>query len=146
MLGVLVVGGEVGNVQLLFATGVPAPAMPIAPIERGVIMVGPDEPIDTHHLFRSGELGASSVLSLGESGRLVEAPQSSEDRPRREAKARVPGEPGSAPRSGAREAAREAAEYRRAFVAARYNVAEAARRLGLTRAQLDYRLKRHGLV
>ncbi|MEI7447939.1 MAG: helix-turn-helix domain-containing protein, partial [Burkholderiales bacterium] len=41
--------------------------------------------------------------------------------------------------------AQEGAEYRRALVAARYNVAEAARRLGLSRAQLAYRLKRHGI-
>jgi len=39
----------------------------------------------------------------------------------------------------------EAQQYRNALVASRYNVAEAARQLGLTRAQLAYRLKRLGL-
>ena len=111
-------------------------------VERGVIMAGPDEPIDLHHLFRSGELLALQVLSLGDSGKLIESAQPSEESTRRE------------PRSSKKVAntdlqlpsGKEVAEYRRALISARYNVAEAARRLGLTRAQLAYRLKRHGLL
>ena len=111
-------------------------------VERGVIMVGPDEPIDVHHLFRGGELKAASVLSLGDGGRLIEAPQAAEVHPRPQPASTAKAEATSSLRS----TGREAAEYRRALVSARYNVAEAARRLGLTRAQLAYRLKRHGLI
>ena len=41
---------------------------------------------------------------------------------------------------------REASDYRKALANARYNVAEAARSLGLTRPQLAYRLKKAGIV
>jgi len=111
-------------------------------IERGVIMVGPDEPIDVHHLFRSGELKASGVMSLGAGGRLIASPQATEDVTPSVPKATLH----RSADSTAAASGREVAEYRRALVAARYNVAEAARQLGLTRAQLSYRLKRYGLA
>lgn len=111
-------------------------------VERGVIMAGPEEAIDVHHLFRGGELKASSLLSLGDSGRLIEAAQPADEA----GPVRGRTAPRAGPPAAPRGAAREAAEYRRVLVSARYNVAEAARRLGLTRAQLAYRLKRHGLA
>jgi two-component system, NtrC family, response regulator HydG len=111
-------------------------------IERGVIMVGPDEPIDVHHLFRSGELKVANVMSLGAAGRLIVAPQSTEEVMPSAPKPGIPKGPEAAPKASGK----EVAEYRRALVSARYNVAEAARRLGLTRAQLAYRLKRYGLI
>ena len=111
-------------------------------VERGVIMTGPEEPIDLHHLFRSGELQASQALSLGDSGKLIEAAQPAGDSLRREALSSKRAPTTDSPRGSNK----EAAEYRRALVSARYNVAEAARRLGLTRAQLAYRLKIHGLL
>lgn len=111
-------------------------------VERGVIMVGPDEPIDVHHLFRGGELAGATALSLGDAGRLIESPRPSEPDDRA-ATRRPSGHRRTDPPRGR---GKEAAEYRSALVSARYNVAEAARRLGLTRAQLAYRLKRLGLA
>lgn len=104
-------------------------------VERGVIMVNPGEPIDVHHLFRSGEISVIETLGLSEKGQLsaavaVDIDESSRPSdPRRvnaksEASARDP----------------NAQKYRKALVAARYNVAEAARSLNLSRAQLSYRL------
>lgn len=109
-------------------------------VERGVIMVGQNEPIDVHHLFRSGE-HPTHVLSLGASGRLVEAALPEADVPLRKNTIAS-----ASPCNSETRPAKELATYRKALVAARYNVAAAARQLGLTRAQLAYRLKRHGLV
>ena len=114
-------------------------------VERGVIMASHDEPIDVHHLFRSGELLRTAPLGLGEGGRLTRPPMPAAELPGPRGKAdRLAVEAGelAAPHTGGK----EAAAYRRALVAARYNVAEAARTLGLTRAQMAYRLKRYGLV
>ena len=112
-------------------------------IERGVIMVGHDEPVDVHHLFRSGELKATRALGLGAAGRLTDALPlnlSNENNAAHDSEA-VHSQPSlAAPKS-----ALDALRYRKALVSARYNVARAARDLGLTRAQLAYRLKRHGL-
>ncbi|NIC40280.1 sigma-54-dependent Fis family transcriptional regulator [Aquabacterium sp. A08] len=104
-------------------------------VERGVIMADDDEPIDLHHLFRGGEAPAMP-WGLRGGGRLAEAPVAAPPAPGRGARA--------APRSA--EARQEAQRYRNALVAHRYNVAETARQLGLTRAQLAYRLKRLGLT
>lgn len=109
-------------------------------VERGVIMTGPDEPIDVHHLFRSGEVAAQMPLGLGSTGRLTEPPmsspaQSSEALPKR---ARVLADGGSPDK-------KQASVYRSALVSNRYNVAEAARQMGLTRAQFAYRLKKYGI-
>ncbi len=106
-------------------------------IERGVIMAGPDEPIDVVHLFRGGEIEAPQGLSPGPDGRLTEL--------------RAPGAGvATTPPAGevpARAGASAGAEdYLDALLAARYNVAAAARSLGLSRAQLAYRLKRQGLL
>lgn len=115
-------------------------------IERGVIMVGPNEPIDVHHLFRGGEVTAGHLLSLGDGGRLVEAPQAAPEAAPPAARRPLRQAPAHTPATDRRAAGKEASEYRRALVSARYNVAAAARQLGLTRAQLAYRLKRHGLL
>lgn len=111
-------------------------------VERGVIMAGLDEPIDMHHLFRGGELSAGPLLSLDDGGRLIESalpadmPQSG-----------IPAHGGKSSRAASsRGHGKELAQYRRELVSARYNVAEAARRMGLTRAQMAYRLKRFGLL
>ena len=67
--------------------------------------------------------------------------------PARRARRSAPGAPGKASAADAdRGAAAELQRYRKAWVAARHNVAEAARALGLSRAQLAYRLKRGGLL
>jgi two-component system, NtrC family, response regulator HydG len=108
-------------------------------VERGVIMVAHGEPIDVHHLFRGGEHLDAHGLELGSEGRLTQgpAPLRIVDHESRPAK----------PVTSASSAARKGAGvYRKALVSARYNVAEAARQLGLTRAQMAYRAKRHGLL
>lgn len=109
-------------------------------VERGVIMATHDEPIDVHHMFRGGEAQATHLLSLGESGRLVEtkAPMMEVSMPK-EVSAAISSNSGDL-------SAKELVAYRKALASTRYNVAAAARALGLTRAQLAYRLKRHGLI
>ena len=101
-------------------------------VERGVIMVENNEPIDLHHLFRSGELPVGESLVLNQGGKLAGAPPHA-------------ARPESSVSSGAG-GGREANDYRQALVNARYNMAEAARSLGLTRPQLAYRLKKAGIV
>ncbi len=78
---------------------------------------------------------------MSEGGRLIESALSAD-----ESHARMPPAQRAQPAASRAAAGREVSEYRRALLSARYNVAEAARRLGLTRAQLAYRLKRHGLI
>ncbi|NDY94065.1 sigma-54-dependent Fis family transcriptional regulator [Ideonella livida] len=121
-------------------------------VERGVIMVGHDEPIDVHHLFRGDELLESQGLLVNSVGKLMGAPQ---DAPAalsalatpapRGPRGAAAADPVAASPAGGASAAAEASRYRKALVAHKYNVSEAARHLGLTRAQLAYRLKRHGI-
>lgn len=101
-------------------------------MERGVIMVENNEPIDLHHLFRSGELPVGESLVLNQGGKLAGAPPHA-------------ARPESSVSSGTG-GGREANDYRQALVNARYNMAEAARSLGLTRPQLAYRLKKAGVA
>ena len=101
-------------------------------VERGVIMVENDEPIDVHHLFRSGELPVGESLVLNQGGKLAGTPPHASL-------------PESSVSSGAG-GGRQANDYRQALANARYNMAEAARSLGLTRPQLAYRLKKAGIV
>lgn len=105
-------------------------------VERGVIMAAHDEPIDVHHLFRGGEMLNPQTLGLGAGGRLTAAsePPPAEDNVSRAAKT-----------PAAKADGRDAARYRKALIAARYNVAQAAREMGITRAQMAYRLKRLGI-
>lgn len=119
-------------------------------VERGVIMAEPGEPIDVHHLFRGGELLSHEALGLDDRGQLAQKPTQVAPpapvlarRPRRWVHADS-GEPVADANDG--RAAAELQRYRKAWVAARYNVAAAARTLGLSRAQLAYRLKRAGLL
>ncbi|RBP03058.1 regulatory Fis family protein [Roseiarcus fermentans] len=122
-------------------------------IERGVVLAPEGAPIDTPHLFTSGELVDDRRLSLNRDGRIAPA-----------------GAPASHPRdAGADEAARLASSVktlleaeegsvepfslehfetlllRRAVDRAEGNLAAAARLLGITRAQLVYRLKSRDL-
>jgi transcriptional regulator with GAF, ATPase, and Fis domain len=113
-------------------------------IERGVIIVDPGESIDVHHLFRSGELQPREAFGLNLSGKLAVHGTAAEDvsAPHRAAPdAPAPGAPGA---TGAAQD-RSNAVCRKALIEARYNVADAARKLGLTRAQLAYRLKKAGI-
>ncbi|MGY0194313.1 sigma 54-interacting transcriptional regulator [Leptothrix sp. BB-4] len=114
-------------------------------VERGVIMALHDEPIDVHHLFRGGEHMNTVSLGLDVGGRLAESPGVAPERPAKSEKARRPDTGHEAAPPARSAAASDAAAYRKALIAARYNVAEAARQLGLSRAQLAYRLKRLGV-
>lgn len=101
-------------------------------VERGVIIVEEDEPIDLHHLFRSGELPVADSLGLNPLGRLT-------------GQSLDPLAVAPPPVPGGTSRGHEASQYRKALAEARYNVAEAARSLGLSRAQLSYRLKKAGI-
>lgn len=109
-------------------------------VERGVIMANPGEPIDVHHLFRSGEISVVESLGVSEKGQLSETLSVESDGGTRSPK---PRRENANTETSARDP--EAQKYRKALAAARYNVAEAARNLNLTRAQLSYRLKRAGI-
>ncbi|MBC7940364.1 MAG: sigma-54-dependent Fis family transcriptional regulator [Chitinophagaceae bacterium] len=115
-------------------------------VERGVIMTSHDEPIDVHHLFRSGELQGGRALALGDSGRLVQGVLAGVEAGGESIRASRDEARPIAHASASTASGKEATYYRTALLAARYNVAEAARGLGLTRAQLAYRLKRHKLI
>ncbi|WP_066341014.1 sigma-54-dependent Fis family transcriptional regulator [Azohydromonas lata] len=99
-------------------------------VERAVILVDPDEPIDVHHLFRSGEM-PGVTLALGAGGRLVQGAKDTAPVDSKALSAAAPDTP--------------AQQYAQVLRETRYNVAEAARRLGLTRPQLAYRLRKLGL-
>jgi transcriptional regulator with GAF, ATPase, and Fis domain len=112
-------------------------------IERAVIMVNDGELIDVHQLFRGGEDMGVSVLSLPASavenvsgGRLVDAPGHLALQAGVSAAPLVPGQ------------TLEDAEQQWIASALRRsggNIAAAARQLGITRATLLYRAKRHGI-
>lgn len=106
-------------------------------VERGVIMAEHDEPIDVHHMFRGNEYLSGQGLLVSTVGKLVGAPQ---EAPQTTPRTKPTG------MTGATTVASEASTYRKILLASKYNVSEAARQLGLTRAQLAYRLKRHGLL
>jgi two-component system response regulator HydG len=112
-------------------------------VERGVIMADQGEPIDVHHLFRSGEVSVIETMGLSERGQLSDSP-GIEGVMHMSSRAEKP-----AKKDGAHSASSprdpDHQKYRKALVAARYNIAEAARSLNLTRAQLSYRLKRAGI-
>lgn len=124
-------------------------------VERGVIMADQGDPIDVHHLFRSGELTANETMELTEQGQLAKSPdieihamedgkfsRSLDKQQPMERPSQQPIPQRSAPTANTRDNQR----YRKALVAARYNISEASRALGLTRAQLAYRLKRGGIL
>lgn len=111
-------------------------------VERGVIMANPSEPIDVHHMFRTGELNeTATALALGENGRLTSLTATNQN----EATTR-PAKQNFRQAEAEHVNSDEGLSYRQALVANRYNVSAAARELGLTRAQLAYRLKRLGLL
>lgn len=108
-------------------------------VERGVIMADEGEPIDLHHIFRGDEPIFGQGLSVNAQGQLSGLPpHEALDELEATGKSR-----GSTRKSSA---TADSSSYRKALVSARYNVSEAARQLGLTRAQLSYRLKRHGIL
>jgi two-component system, NtrC family, response regulator HydG len=98
-------------------------------IERGVIYAEAGGDLEISHLFTGIEEMPEFVEGLHVSGRIV----------RRSAA-------GDAMAEGLSFTEMEAETYERALSAAGGNIAAAARTLGLTRAKLEYRLRKHGLL
>ncbi len=120
-------------------------------IERGVILAEESGTLDVGHLFASDDtVETKGAFGLSDLGSLVSDPIST--------LGRGPPAGQAADRAAALDEWAEAAVQSRAtslsdvqdalvraaLKAAQGNVSEAARALGLTRAQLDYRLKKHG--
>lgn len=98
-------------------------------IERGVIYAEPGGDLEISHLFTGIEEMPEFVEGLHVSGRIVRRPGS-----------------GGAATEGLSFAEIEAETYSNALQAAGGNISAAARALGLTRAKLEYRLRKHRLI
>ncbi|SMC50383.1 sigma-54-dependent Fis family transcriptional regulator [Rhizobium sp. RU36D] len=105
-------------------------------IERGVIFANAGGFIDLQHLFTANEPFPALHSSLTRDGRvslssrpLAASPQAGSDFLSSTTELR----------------SAEIELYRQALAASRGNIAAAARSLGLTRAKLEYRLRKHGL-
>jgi two-component system, NtrC family, response regulator HydG len=105
-------------------------------IERGVVFAEADGLIDTVHLFR-GELRQERGLSPDPLGQL---------RPAGEASDETQAGPATDPPDGLPLHEIERRLYADAMQRCGGSVSAAARRLGLTRSQLDYRLRKTGLL
>ncbi|RKE79188.1 sigma-54-dependent Fis family transcriptional regulator [Rhizobium sp. AG855] len=107
-------------------------------IERGVIFADAGGWIDVHHLFTAGEVTSPFSPSLTAEGRLS-IPTS--------VSAAIRASAGTSTLRSAQElAAAEVDLYRSALDQAGGNVSAAARALGLSRAKLEYRLRKFGLL
>jgi DNA-binding NtrC family response regulator/predicted hydrocarbon binding protein len=112
-------------------------------IERGVVYADDGGQIDMIHLFSGGELLPPFSIDLDSEGRLGTKPFG--------VTAMMPKAHGGAERADVPEplprrfAEVERESYERALHLAAGNVSEAARLLGMSRAQLDYRLNRLGI-
>jgi DNA-binding NtrC family response regulator len=98
-------------------------------IERGVIYAEPGGDLEISHIFTGVEQMPEFVEGLHSSGRIIRKSPS--------------GQPDQSPRSFTEV---EVETYRSALDAAQGNVSAAARTLGLTRAKLDYRLAKLGIL
>ena len=104
-------------------------------VERGVISVDDGMAIDVHHLFRREQLPESALLAIGSHGELAPPPAQAVPNLLQHLQATLGGD--ALPL--------EAVEHRllrEAVDAEGGNLSAAARRLGLSRAQLAYRLQR----
>jgi two-component system, NtrC family, response regulator HydG len=101
-------------------------------VERGVISAGDDGIIELHHIFPNNEAHRTSVFSLGTNGELNGHPADAAE-PDMVAKLLQ--------QSNFTLSELENQLYQRVLIASGGNIAAAARRLGVTRAQLAYRLK-----
>ncbi|WP_137819650.1 sigma-54-dependent Fis family transcriptional regulator [Pseudomonas sp. 2FG] len=116
-------------------------------VERGVISAPDGGAIDLAHLFTSGERLAQPMFSIGTRGVLA---TTSDDQPPAGATTEAPTAPSEAIHTlfGGKDPSRlslqeiEDAMIDHSLAEVKGNVSEAARRLGLTRAQLSYRLSR----
>jgi len=107
-------------------------------IERGVVYADDGGVIDVGHLFSGSELLPPFSIQLTSEGRLGRIPLRTDG-----AQPEMPAAPSAD--SGASFADVERATYEAALARAGGNVSAAARALRISRAQLDYRLRRLGL-
>ncbi|MFD1746684.1 sigma 54-interacting transcriptional regulator [Rhizobium helianthi] len=106
-------------------------------VERGVIFAEPGGFIDLQHLFTAGESALILQQSLTPEGRISSRAANATS---------FPSQRPPLQRSVEDLQTAEVALYSRTLEEARGNISEAARRLGLSRAKLEYRLKKHALV
>ncbi|WP_053144448.1 sigma-54-dependent Fis family transcriptional regulator [Pseudomonas sp. P97.38] len=117
-------------------------------VERGVISAPDGGAIDLSHLFTSGERLALPMFSIGTRGQLAAAPNAQAAPPQAPAASIRSGDEALQQLFGGKDLSRlslqevEDAMIDRCLSEVKGNVSEAARRLGLTRAQLSYRLSR----
>jgi two-component system response regulator HydG len=116
-------------------------------IERGVICAAENELIDRAHIFRPGETFTRQTFVLGDQGRLLSSEAGADEESPADAHslASRPGAPRSAPAGGSLEEM-ERALCQTTLDTSGGNVALAARRLGMTRPKLEYRLRKWGLI
>ena len=108
-------------------------------VERGVVYADDGGVVDIGHLFSGSELLPPFSIQLTSEGRLERMPIDA----RGAELAEAPVAPSA--KQGASFADVERATYEAALERAGGNVSAAARSLGISRAQLDYRLQRLGL-
>ncbi len=108
-------------------------------IERGVVYGDDGGVIDVGHLFSGSELLPPFSIQLTSEGRLGRMPLHADGAQQAEAP------PAPSPTHGASFADVERATYEAALARAGGNISAAARALRISRAQLDYRLRRLGL-
>ena len=115
-------------------------------IERGVICAGEDRPIDRADIFRQGETFPRGTFILGEEGRLTSSwPGVSDDGAAPGAVA-VPHQTVAKTIPAGSLDDMERSLCQATLEACAGNVSLAARRLGLTRPTLEYRLRKWGLL
>lgn len=123
-------------------------------IERGVILGSDNGPVDSSHLFTSGERFDEKRFEVGREGRLIVSdpaalvsdpePDRELDRVSRGVSNLLLGEGDDCGNVSLDEV--ETLLLKRALARANGNVAAAARLLGITRPQMVYRLKSRGIV
>jgi len=111
-------------------------------LERGVILADEGQPLDRSHLFATRGSANRKLLELGRAGELVAPDRETQADPAvadalEEVGAWLHGKDGSLDLPATQDRLSLAALAR-----AKGNVSKAARQLGLTRAQLDYRIKK----
>lgn len=110
-------------------------------IERGVVYADDGSTVDIVHIFSGSELLPPFTVNISSDGRLAQSPLVS-GMARASAAA---GDGGFVATSGSLEEI-ESAVYRSSLERANGNIAGAARLLKISRAQLEYRLRKHGII
>lgn len=111
-------------------------------IERGVIAAEDEEPIDIPHLFRNESIPEGMIYSLNESGGLSHLDHKEETTGKSLFDQLSVGQEGDQ-KVNLDELEKQL--IREATAKAQGKLSKAARQLGLTRPQLAYRMKKHGL-